>query len=115
MDNANNAHMLEVENIVKRFGAHEVLKGVSLSARPGDVISIMQTYFGAEKYSIWSLFKEEKRKILDSIARQGMEDIESSLRRTYNRDYPLVNALANNDIPIPKAYKTTFEYPISRR
>jgi hypothetical protein len=70
----------------------------------------MQTYFGPEKYSIWSLFKEEKRKILDTIAKQGMEDIESSLRRTYNRDYPLVNALSNNDIPIPKAYKTTFEY-----
>ncbi|HRI80537.1 MAG TPA: DUF3536 domain-containing protein, partial [Cyclobacteriaceae bacterium] len=78
--------------------------------RLGDVISIMQTFFGPEKYSIWSLFKEEKRKILDTIAMQGMEDIESSLRRTYNRDYPLVNALSNNDIPIPKAYKTTFEY-----
>ena len=78
--------------------------------RLGDVISIMQTYFGPEKYSIWSLFKEEKRKILDAIARQGMEDIEVSLRRAYNRDYPLVNALSNNDIPIPHAYKTTFEY-----
>ncbi len=78
--------------------------------RLGDVISIMQTYFGPEKYSIWSLFKEEKRKILDTIANEGMEDIESSLRRAYNRDYPLVNALSNNDIPIPKAYRTTFEY-----
>ncbi|CAN5325526.1 DUF3536 domain-containing protein [soil metagenome] len=78
--------------------------------RLGDVISIMQTYFGPEKYSIWSLFKEEKRKILDDISKEGMEDLESSLRRTYNRDYPLVNALSNNDIPIPNAYKTTFEY-----
>jgi alpha-amylase/alpha-mannosidase (GH57 family) len=78
--------------------------------RLGDVISIMQTYFGPDKYSIWSLFKEEKRKILDFIAHQGMEDMEISLRRTYNRDYPLVNALSNNDIPIPKAYRTTFEY-----
>ncbi len=78
--------------------------------RLGDVISIMQTYFGPEKYSIWSLFKEEKRKILDTIAKEGMEDLESSLRRTYNRDYPLVNALSNNDIPIPNAYKSTFEY-----
>lgn len=78
--------------------------------RLGDVITIMQTYFGPEKYSIWYLFKEEKRKILDMIARQGLQDLEMSLRRTYNRDYPLVNALSNNDIPIPNAYKTTFEY-----
>ncbi len=78
--------------------------------RLGDVISIMQTYFGPDKYSIWSLFKEEKRKILDMIARQGLEEMEISLRRTYNRDYPLVNALSNNNIPIPKAYQTTFAY-----
>jgi arginine/ornithine transport system ATP-binding protein len=32
---------LQVDNIVKRFGAHEVLKGVSLSANAGDVISII--------------------------------------------------------------------------
>lgn len=78
--------------------------------RLGDIMTIMQTYFGPERYSIWYLFKEEKRKILDRIARQGLEEIELSLRRTYNRDYPLVNALANNDIPIPNAYRTTFEY-----
>ncbi len=40
-NNANNAQMLEVDNIVKRFGTHEVLKGVSLSAKRGDVISII--------------------------------------------------------------------------
>ena len=32
---------LSVENMRKRFGAHEVLKGVSLTAREGDVISIL--------------------------------------------------------------------------
>jgi hypothetical protein len=78
--------------------------------RLGDVMTIMQTYFGPEKYSIWFLFKEEKRRILDMISKQGLGDIEASLRRAYDRDYPLVNALANNDIPIPKAYRSTFEY-----
>lgn len=39
-----------------------------------------------------------------------MLDLEDSLRRIYNRDYPLVMALANNGIPIPNAYKTSFEY-----
>ncbi|MFZ3218647.1 MAG: ATP-binding cassette domain-containing protein, partial [Rhodoferax sp.] len=32
---------LQVDNIHKRFGANEVLKGVSLSAYAGDVISII--------------------------------------------------------------------------
>jgi alpha-amylase/alpha-mannosidase (GH57 family) len=111
------------------IGVHNIIGNISLDMEPdkfasmqyrathafdegrlGDVIGIMQTYFGPDKYTIWQLFKDEKRKILDMIARKSLEELEQSLRRTYNRDYPLVNALANNEIPIPTAYRTTFEY-----
>jgi alpha-amylase/alpha-mannosidase (GH57 family) len=78
--------------------------------RLGDIIGLMQAYFGAEKYTIWHLFQDEKRKVFNLITQQSMRDLEDSLRRIYNRDYPLVNALANNDTPIPNAYRTTFEY-----
>lgn len=78
--------------------------------RLGDIIGLMQTYFGPEKYTIWQLFQDEKRKIFNLITQQSMVELEGSLRRVYNRDYPLVVALANNDIPIPNAYRTTFEY-----
>ena len=75
-----------------------------------DALEIMQTFFGSERYTIWQLFQEEKRKILNLISRQSLEELEDSLRRTFNRDYPLINALSTNNIPIPKAYRTTFEY-----
>lgn len=78
--------------------------------RLGDIIGLMQAYFGPEKYTIWQLFQDEKRKVFNLITQQSMRDLEDSLRRIYNRDYPLVNALANNDTPIPNAYRTTFEY-----
>jgi arginine/ornithine transport system ATP-binding protein len=35
------SHKLQVQNIHKSFGTHEVLKGVSLTANAGDVISII--------------------------------------------------------------------------
>jgi len=79
-------------------------------ARLGDIIGLMQKYFGPEKYTIWQLFQDEKRKVFNLITYQSMRDLENSLRRIYNRDYPLVMALANNDTPIPTAYRTTFEY-----
>jgi alpha-amylase/alpha-mannosidase (GH57 family) len=78
--------------------------------RLGDIIGLMQTYFGPEKYTIWQLFQDEKRKVFNFITQQSMSDLEESLRRIYNRDYPLVMALATNDIPIPNAYRTSFEY-----
>lgn len=80
------------------------------ASRLGDVIGLMQTYFGPEKYTIWELFQDEKRKVFNYITYQSMQDLEDSLRRIYNRDYPLVTALANNGIPIPNAYRTSFEY-----
>ena len=79
-------------------------------ARLGDIIGLMQTYFGPEKYTIWQLFQDEKRKVFNLITYHSMRDLENSLRRIYNRDYPLVMALANSDTPIPTAYLTAFEY-----
>jgi alpha-amylase/alpha-mannosidase (GH57 family) len=87
----------------------EVVKAFEES-RLGDIIGLMLTYFGPEKYTIWQLFQEEKRKVFSQITQQSMDDLEDSLRRIYERDYPLVNALANNGMPIPNAYRTTFEY-----
>lgn len=78
--------------------------------RLGEMIGLIQMYFGPDKYTLWHLFQDEKRKILDQISQESMAELESSLRRSYNRDYPLINALSTNNIPIPPAYKTTFEY-----
>lgn len=113
---------------VLHLGGHNIIGNISLEmeeerfasmqarmvhafdeGRIGDVIGLMQTYFGPEKFSIWQLFQDEKRKVFNTITMQSMRDLEYSLRRVYNRDAPLVMALANNDIPIPNAYKTSFE------
>jgi alpha-amylase/alpha-mannosidase (GH57 family) len=114
---------------VMHMGKHNIMGNISLDMEPdkfasmqmriltafeegrlGDVIGLMQTYFGPVNYTLWQLFKDEKRKVLEMITQQSMRELEESLRRVYNHDYPLVNALANNDIPTPKAYTTTFEY-----
>jgi len=79
-------------------------------ARIADILALMQDTFGGEKYTIWQLFRDEKRKVFNLITYQSMRDLENSLRRIYNRDYPLVMALANSDTPIPTAYRTTFAY-----
>jgi len=118
--------------VVLYMGKHNIMGNISLDmehdkfasmqmrilnafeeGRVGDVLSHMQTYFGPVNFTLWQLFKDEKRKVLDMITHQSMQELEESLRRVYNRDYPLVNALATNDIPIPKAYATTFEYTLN--
>ncbi len=114
------------------LGKHNIIGNISLDMEPdrfasmqirmvkafeegrlGDVIGLMQVYFGPEKYTIWQLFQDEKRKILDMISQESMAELEQTLRKSYNRDYPLINALANNNIPIPVTYRTIFEYVLN--
>jgi hypothetical protein len=103
---------LDVEE--ERFNEMEMRMVAAFEeGRLGDLIGFMQTYFGPEKYTIWQLFQDEKRKVFNLITQKSMRDLEESFRRIYNHDYPLVIALENNDIPIPSAYKTTFEYVLN--
>jgi alpha-amylase/alpha-mannosidase (GH57 family) len=114
---------------VIHLGKHNIIGNISLDMEPdkfagmqfrmvkafeegrlGDVIGLMQQYFGPEKYTIWQLFQDEKRKVLDLISQKSKAELEDSFRKIYNSDYPLITALSNNDIPIPNAYRTTFEY-----
>jgi len=114
------------------LGKHNIIGNISLDMGPdnfasmqfrmvkafeegrlGDVIGYMQSYFGSEKYTIWQLFSDEKRKVLELIAQDSLSELESSLRKSYNSDYQLITALSNNGIPIPPAYKTAFEYVLN--
>lgn len=105
---------ISLEMQVDMFASMQVrIESAFDEGRLGDVIGLMQTYFGPDKYTLWHLFKDEKRKVLEMITKQSLEDLEYALRGSYNRDYPLVNALDNNDVPIPNAYRTTFSYVLN--
>lgn len=105
---------ISLEMQVDKFHSMQVrIVNAFQEGRLGDVIGLMQTYFGPDKYTLWQLFKDEKRKVLDMITRKSLDELEYSLRRIYNHDYPLVTALDNNDVPIPNAYRATFEYVLN--
>ena len=79
----------------------------------GEMIGLIMQYFGPNKFSLWHLFKDEKRKALNLIMEQSMKQVENSFRRIYNRDYTLMNYLKSDDIPIPSAYQTTLQYVLN--
>ena len=44
--------MLEIENVRKSFGSLEVLRGVSLSVEPGDVVAILGPSGSGDRKSV---------------------------------------------------------------
>lgn len=79
----------------------------------GEVFSVMQKYFGPEKYNLWHLFKDEKREVLHQIMHRSLQKVESAFRGIYNRDYQLMNTLRSDEIPLPSAYTTTLQYTLN--
>jgi len=79
----------------------------------GLMISLFMQYFGPEKYNLWYLFKDEKRKVLNMIMERSLSQVETSFRRIYNRDYQLINSLKSDSIPIPQAYQTTLQFVLN--
>jgi len=79
----------------------------------GKVIGLMQTYFPSEKFSIWHLFRDEKRQIFHEINEKSLAQIEKGFREIYNDNYQLIMGMKNSDIPIPDVYKSALKHVVN--
>lgn len=84
------------------------------STNLGDVIGLMQSYFGSEKYTIWHLFRDEKRKILKQITDKSLRKVENNLREIYNDNYQLMAGMVQSAIPVPAAYYSAVEFVVNQ-
>ena len=79
----------------------------------GSVIGLMQQYFGPEKYTVQHLFRDEKRKILMQITANSLRQVEVELRDFYNDNYQLMSILAQNELPVPDAFKNAVQFVLN--
>jgi len=80
------------------------------SSNLSEVVSSLEKYFDGENFSIWHLFKDEKRKVFDSIMNKYLGKLDVDLKDIYDQEYQLINALTSEQIPIPEIYMHTFRY-----
>lgn len=92
----------------------EHIRAAFRSTNLGEVIGFMQEYFGKKKFSIWQLFRDEKRKILQLITESSQEQVEKTLRDIYEDNYQLMTGIAMSDIPVPDYYRSAAEFVINR-
>ncbi|MFW6137003.1 MAG: DUF3536 domain-containing protein, partial [Candidatus Aminicenantaceae bacterium] len=73
------------------------------------VINSMDEIFADHNYSLWHLFRDEKRKVMERILESGLEEIEGNFRQIYEYQYPTVQAMKEMKIPLPKALTAPME------
>ncbi len=73
-------------------------------------IRLMDKHFGTHNYSLWHLFKDEQRKIIEPILRTTLEGIESSYRQIFENNYTTMNFLHEIRMPLPRTLLLAAEF-----
>jgi hypothetical protein len=68
---------------------------------PG-VIREMDRHFGSHNYSLWHLFRDERRRVVGQVIAQNLEEIEATFRAVYEDQFTLLRFLREIRMPIPK-------------
>ena len=84
--------------------AASVTEAFSKADFPG-TLRRLDAHLGGPSYSLRSLFRDEQRKILDSVLESSREDVATAYRRIYRQNTPLVRFLADLGAPVPRAFR----------
>ena len=75
-----------------------------------EVIRLLDKHFGISAYSIRNLFRDEQRKVLDSILESALSEIEAAYYYVYEHHYPPMRFLSELGNPIPKSFHSAAEF-----
>ncbi len=75
-----------------------------------EVIRLLDKHFGTSTYSIKDLFRDEQRKVLDSILQSALSEIEAVYYQVYEHHYPPMRFLSELGNPVPKSFHSAAEF-----
>jgi alpha-amylase/alpha-mannosidase (GH57 family) len=79
-----------------------------------EVIRLMDRRFGASNYSLRSLFRDERRKLVERILANALGETESLYRQIYEQRAPLMRFLKSINIPLPKEFLSAAEFVVNK-
>jgi alpha-amylase/alpha-mannosidase (GH57 family) len=92
--------------------AEEVRSAVARAHLP-EVIRLFDRYFGDTAYSLTSLFRDEQRRILQSILDSTLDEMEGHLRTLYEDHTSLLHFLSLSGMPKPQALMLAAEFVLN--
>ena len=83
------------------------------AANMGDVIGALQEYFGPDKFSLTSLFADEKINIINSITDTSLAVAEATFRDVFNDNYQLMAGIEEAKLPLPSTWLNIASYVLN--
>jgi len=79
-----------------------------------EVIRLMDRRFGESNYSLRSLFRDERRKLLEPILAAALGETESLYRQIYEQRAPLMRFLRSINMPLPKEFLSAATFVVNK-
>ncbi len=92
--------------------SREVVESFSSGDLPATILC-MDRYFGASKYSLRSLFRDQLRRVLNFILERSMEGTRFIFRKTYHHYAALMRFLIDLGIPLPEPLPCTADFALN--
>ncbi|MEJ2719688.1 MAG: DUF3536 domain-containing protein [bacterium] len=77
------------------------------------VIRLIDGHFPGRNYSLWHLFKDKQRQILEQLLDESRKEVEVSLRQIYERQYPVMQAVSGLRMTMPRYFTMVREFVIN--
>lgn len=90
----------------------EIMETFGLAAFT-ETLQLLEKHFGASKYSLRSLFRDEQRKILNTILESTLSDAVSVYRQMYDNNAPILRFLKHLNIPAPGPIRTAADHVLN--
>ncbi|MFH1458306.1 MAG: DUF3536 domain-containing protein [Candidatus Omnitrophota bacterium] len=67
-----------------------------------EVIRLIDSDFSSHSFSLWHLFRDEQRKIINQIFEETRQEMEASFRQIYQHHSAFIQATENSNLPLPR-------------
>ncbi|MBU0760015.1 MAG: DUF3536 domain-containing protein [Candidatus Omnitrophica bacterium] len=88
---------------------YKKIKDMFIRSDTSGTIRLIEKHFVEHHCSLWHLFRDEQRKILNQILDSALKEVDASLHQINERHYPIVQALRQLHVPLPKVFAVTVE------
>lgn len=75
-----------------------------------EAVRLMDKHFGKNIFSLWHLFRDEQRKVLDMILELTYESVDASYRHIYDDNYAIMGFYYNLQRRIPRSFRLAARY-----
>jgi alpha-amylase/alpha-mannosidase (GH57 family) len=106
-----------VRNYMDKHAYQEMNQEINTAfdeANVADIIRLMDKHFGTNSYSLWHLFKDEQRNVIQKILQPNLEQTERTIAQIYTENCTIMNFLKQLNIPIPQSLFVITEQAINQ-